>query len=359
MRATASEMGPLLLARLLILNTRRRRVCSPSPSRSKRLGAAAARSQASARDTAAHGRARGGDRDQVRQRRRPALGAIQRRLLALEQQAASSFRTSPRLTSRTSCRPTRAAPSCPRGRSVAADPGAVWDVPALDAGRALRTTARGRRSGAPQARLLRRSAPAVAAPKALTEQIERAVRLIGSKGVGIYFVMQDPLDLPDVVRGQLGHRIQHTLRACTPQHQKAVRAAAGTFRANPQLDVATAITELGVGETLVSVLDEAGTRIRCNARSMRRARRWRRAHQPSDAGWWEGAAYADIARHRSIAHRRTNGARSRTLAIREAPRAPHSGAVDRHQCGAQHRHADRAAGWCPACSTPCAAAAPR
>ncbi|MGE3497123.1 MAG: helicase HerA-like domain-containing protein [Candidatus Binatia bacterium] len=63
------------------------------------------------------------------------------------------------------------------------------------------------------------------------------------------------------MRGQLGHRIQHTLRACTPQHQKAVRAAAGTFRANPQLDVATAITELGVGETLVSLLDEAGTRI--------------------------------------------------------------------------------------------------
>lgn len=98
---------------------------------------------------------------------------------------------------------------------------------------------------------------------------------------------------------------------------------------------------------------------RCNARSMHRARRWRRAHQPSDAGWWEGAAYADIARHRSIAHRRTNGARSRTLAIREAPRAPQSGAVDRHQCGAQHRHADRAARWCPACSAPCAAAAPR
>ncbi|MEY8877546.1 MAG: helicase HerA-like domain-containing protein [Leptothrix sp. (in: b-proteobacteria)] len=96
------------------------------------------------------------------------------------------------------------------------------------------------------------------APAALVERIELVVRLVRSKGVGIYFVTQNPLDIPDSVLGQLGNRIQHALRAFTPRDQKAVKAAAETMRANPALDVATAITELGVGEALVSLLDAKG-----------------------------------------------------------------------------------------------------
>ena len=96
-------------------------------------------------------------------------------------------------------------------------------------------------------------------PKILEEKIEQVVRLIRSKGVGIYFVTQSPLDLPDVVLGQLGNRVQHALRAFTPRDQKNVKAAAETFRANPKLNVAKAITELGVGEALVSTLDAKGS----------------------------------------------------------------------------------------------------
>lgn len=96
------------------------------------------------------------------------------------------------------------------------------------------------------------------ASPALVRQVEQVVRLIRSKGVGVYFVTQNPLDLPDTVLGQLGNRVQHALRAFTPRDQKAVKAAAETFRSNPNLDVATAITELGVGEALVSFLDEKG-----------------------------------------------------------------------------------------------------
>ncbi len=96
------------------------------------------------------------------------------------------------------------------------------------------------------------------APTALLEKIEQVVRLIRSKGVGVYFVTQNPLDVPDDVLGQLGNRVQHALRAFTPRDQKAVKAAAETFRANPKLKVAQVITELGVGEALVSMLDDKG-----------------------------------------------------------------------------------------------------
>src|SRR5574337_1323850 len=96
------------------------------------------------------------------------------------------------------------------------------------------------------------------APKVLVERIELVVRLVRSKGVGVYFVTQNPLDIPDSVLAQLGNRVQHALRAFTPRDQKAVKAAASTMRANPGLDVETAITELGVGEALVSLLDEKG-----------------------------------------------------------------------------------------------------
>jgi DNA helicase HerA-like ATPase len=96
------------------------------------------------------------------------------------------------------------------------------------------------------------------APKALLERIELVVRLVRSKGVGVYFCTQNPLDVPDSVLAQLGNRVQHALRAFTPRDQKAVKAAAETLRANPKLDTEKAITELGVGEALVSLLDEKG-----------------------------------------------------------------------------------------------------
>lgn len=104
-----------------------------------------------------------------------------------------------------------------------------------------------------EAHLLFNDAPAV-----LLEKIEQVVRLIRSKGVGVYFVSQNPLDIPDAVLGQLGNRVQHALRAFTPRDQKAVKSAATTFRSNPKLDVESVITELGVGEALVSFLDEKG-----------------------------------------------------------------------------------------------------
>ncbi len=96
------------------------------------------------------------------------------------------------------------------------------------------------------------------APGALLSKIEQVVKLIRSKGVGVYFVTQNPLDIPDAVLAQLGNRIQHALRAYTPRDQKAVKAAADTFRPNPRLDTRQVITELGVGEALVSTLDAKG-----------------------------------------------------------------------------------------------------
>jgi DNA helicase HerA-like ATPase len=96
------------------------------------------------------------------------------------------------------------------------------------------------------------------APKALMEKIEQVVRLIRSKGVGVYFVTQNPIDVPDRVLGQLGNRVQHALRAFTPRDQKAVAAAAQTFRSNPRLDTAKIIMELGKGEALVSFLEGNG-----------------------------------------------------------------------------------------------------
>lgn len=96
------------------------------------------------------------------------------------------------------------------------------------------------------------------APQALVDKVEQVVRLIRSKGVGVYFVTQNPLDVPEKILGQLGNRVQHALRAFTPRDQKAVQAAAETMRANPKFDAATVITELGVGEALISFLDEKG-----------------------------------------------------------------------------------------------------
>ena len=96
------------------------------------------------------------------------------------------------------------------------------------------------------------------APQALVDKVEQVVRLIRSKGVGVYFVTQNPADIPEKVLAQLGNRVQHALRAYTPQEQKGVKAAASSFRVNPSLDTETVITELGVGEVLISTLDEKG-----------------------------------------------------------------------------------------------------
>ncbi|MDG5747875.1 DUF853 family protein [Qipengyuania sp. XHP0207] len=96
------------------------------------------------------------------------------------------------------------------------------------------------------------------APEALEDKVEQVVRLIRSKGVGVYFVTQNPIDIPEKIAGQLGNRVQHALRAFTPRDQRAIKAAAETFRINPELDVEQAITELKVGEALVSTLDEDG-----------------------------------------------------------------------------------------------------
>lgn len=97
------------------------------------------------------------------------------------------------------------------------------------------------------------------APKALLDKVEQVVRLIRSKGVGVYFITQNPIDIPEDVAGQLGNRVQHALRAFTPRDEKAIKSAAETFRANPGVDVATAITELKVGEALVSLLQADGS----------------------------------------------------------------------------------------------------
>jgi uncharacterized protein len=96
-------------------------------------------------------------------------------------------------------------------------------------------------------------------PEALQDKIEQVIRLIRSKGVGVYFISQNPLDVPDIVLGQLGNRVQHALRAFTPRDQKAVRSAAETFRPNPKFEVEQVITELGTGEALTSFLEEKGT----------------------------------------------------------------------------------------------------
>ncbi|WP_265528837.1 helicase HerA-like domain-containing protein [Sphingomicrobium marinum] len=99
------------------------------------------------------------------------------------------------------------------------------------------------------------------APKALMDKVEQVVRLIRSKGVGVFFITQNPIDIPDDVAGQLGNRVQHALRAFTPRDQKAVKAAAETFRTNPDVDVETVITQLRIGEALVSTLDRKGAPI--------------------------------------------------------------------------------------------------
>ena len=209
------------------------------------------------------------------------------------------------------------------------------------------------------------------APKPLLDKIEQVVRLIRSKGVGVYFISQNPLDIPDDVLGQLGNRVQHALRAFTPRDQRAVRAAAETFRANPKLDVSEAITQLGVGEALVSTLHDKGVpsiveRTLIRPPSSRigpaTAEERRAGHEPQPGGralrpvdrsgvrlrgpaapgrapggasgrGWEGGRPAAL---RGRAAGRFGG---RQPAAQQ--RAPEPDRSDDHQRSAQHRHADR------------------
>jgi DNA helicase HerA-like ATPase len=262
-RATISEMGPLLLARLMDLNDTQEGVLTLLFKYAddnglllldlKDLRALVA---FAADNTAVFGKEYGNVS-------KPTLGILQRELLTLEQQGADRFFGEPALKLEDFMQSTL------EGRGhinvLAADK--LFQQPKLYSTFLLWLLAE-----------LYESLPELGdadlpkmvfffdeahllfneAPKALLEKVEQVVRLIRSKGVGVYFVTQNPLDIPDAVLGQLGNRVQHALRAFTPRDQKAVKSAAETFRAKPGLDVATAITELGVGEALISTLGEGG-----------------------------------------------------------------------------------------------------
>lgn len=264
MRATISDMGPLLLSRLLELNDTQEGVLNIAFRLSDDHGMALLDlkdlralmtfvAEQSQELTAAYGNVS-----------KASVGAIQRRLLQLEQQGGDQFFGEPalKLTDLMRC------DAAGRGHInlLAADQ--LIERPQLYATILLWLLAELFEElpevGDPEkpklvfffdeAHLLFEGAP-----KALQQKIEQVVRLIRSKGVGVYFVSQNPTDIPDKVLGQLGNRVQHALRAFTVRDQKAIRAAATTFRQNPDLDTEKVITELGVGEALVSMLDAKGT----------------------------------------------------------------------------------------------------
>lgn len=262
-RATVSDMGPLLLARMLDLNDTQEgvlnlvfKVADDDGQLILDLKDLRAMLQDVA-DRAAELRTRYGNVSSA------SIGAIQRNLLRLESQGADAFFGEPMLEIFNWIR------TDARGRGMinilAADK--LMQSPRLYAVFLLWMLGDLYESlpevGDPdqpkfvfffdEAHLLFKEAP-----KALLEKIEQIVRLVRSKGVGIYFVTQNPLDIPDTVLGQLGNRVQHALRAYTPRDQKAVKTAAQTMRPNPGLDIEAAITELGVGEALVSLLDAKG-----------------------------------------------------------------------------------------------------
>ena len=263
LRTTVSEMGPMLLARLLELNETQEGVLHvvfkyadeegllllDMPDLRALLSHAADQEQ---EISARYGRIT-----------RASIGAIQRRLLALESQGGDSFFGEPALRLEDLMRTDLSG----RGIINVLDARELFHSPRVYATCLLWLLAELFEQlpevGDPpvprlvfffdEAHLLFDNAP-----PALVSKVEQVVRLIRSKGVGVWFVTQSPLDLPDPVLGQLGNRVQHALRAFTPRDQKAVRAAATTFRQNPALDTATVITELGVGEALVSTLQDKG-----------------------------------------------------------------------------------------------------
>jgi DNA helicase HerA-like ATPase len=262
-RATVSEMGPLLLSRLMNLTEAQEGVINIAFKLADEEGMLLLDLkdlQAMLADMAERAAEIGARYGNVT---RQSVGAIQRSLLILEQQGASNFFGEPALKIADLMRTT------PDGRGainvLAAD--RLMNNPRLYATFLLWLMSELFEElpevGDPdrpklvfffdEAHLLFNDAP-----KALVERVEQVVRLIRSKGVGVYFVTQNPLDVPETVLAQLGNRIQHALRAYTPREQKAVKTAADTFRPNPDFDCAAAITQLGTGEALVSTLEEKG-----------------------------------------------------------------------------------------------------
>ncbi len=263
-RTTISEMGPLLLARLLSLNDTQAGVLTLIFKIADDNGLLLL----DLKDLQAMAQYVGDNADKFRTTygnvSGATVGAIQRSLLALEQQGADKLFGEPALNLDDLIQ------TSPQGQGV---------INILVADRLIQAPSRYATfllwllsdlferlpevGDPPKPRLIFFFDEAhllfVDAPKALVDKIEQVVRLIRSKGVGVFFVTQNPLDLPDRVLGQLGNRVQHALRAFTPRDQKAVKAAADTFRANPKVDAGQAITELGVGEALVSVLDDKGS----------------------------------------------------------------------------------------------------
>jgi DNA helicase HerA-like ATPase len=266
-RATISDMGPLLLGRMLGLNETQEGVLAlvfkiADDQGMLLLDLKDLRAMLQhVGDNAAQFKTAYGNVSTA------SIGAIQRGLLALESQGGAQFFGEPMLDIGDLMQ-TRNAPSGPRGvvNILAADQ--LMNAPKLYASFLLWLLAELFEHlpevGDPdkpklvfffdEAHLLFSEAP-----KPLLEKVEQMVRLIRSKGVGVYFVTQNPLDVPETVLGQLGNRVQHALRAFTPRDQKAVKTAAETLRPNPKLKAEKVITELGVGEALVSFLDEKGS----------------------------------------------------------------------------------------------------
>ncbi len=262
-RTTVQEMGPLLLARLLNLNDTQEGVLNIAfrlarDEETPILDLKDLRAMmVSVSERASELSAEYGNVSTA------SVGAIQRRLLVLEEQSAEHFFGEPALDVRDFMRTT----SDGRGiiNVLAADK--LMANPSLYATFLLWLLAELFEElpevGDPdkpklvfffdEAHLLFEDAP-----KALMDKVEQVVRLVRSKGVGVYFVTQNPLDVPDTVSSQLGNRVQHALRAYTPREQRAVKAAATTFRPNPDIDTERAIMDLGVGEALVSTLEKKG-----------------------------------------------------------------------------------------------------
>ena len=277
-RATVTEMGPLLLSRMLDLNDVQEGVLNVAFRVADENGLALIdmKDLRALLDAIVPGTSKGadGDNDPLASIRKAAqgfgnvtratVGTIQRQLLVLENQGATKFFGEPALSLKDFMRTDRDG----RGMINILVADKLMQSPRLYATFLLWMLSelfeQLPEAGDPpkpklvfffdEAHLLFNDAP-----KALMDKIEQVVRLIRSKGVGVYFVTQNPIDVPDRVLGQLGNRVQHALRAFTPRDQKAVAAAAQTFRPNPKLDTAQVIMELGKGEALVSFLEGNGT----------------------------------------------------------------------------------------------------
>ena len=287
-RATVTDMGPLLLSRMLSLNDTQQGVLQmvfkiADDAKLLLLDLKDLRAMLQhVGDNAAQFTTQYGNVSAA------SIGAIQRGLLSIEAQGGDKFFGEPMLNIADFMQTVPYAPTSPAAPAPQGSAPALWGGPASPGGMGvINILAADKLMNAPQLYAtfllwmlseLYETLPEVGdldkpklvfffdeahllfkdAPSALVDRIELVVRLVRSKGVGVYFVTQNPLDIPDSVLGQLGNRVQHALRAFTPRDQKAVKAAAETMRAKPGLDIATAITELAVGEALVSLLDEKG-----------------------------------------------------------------------------------------------------